>query len=430
MCSRLLVLVCLTTYLCAMPHLASAAATCDSTSKGFTPLSQFAPGELYLGAYPGGLYPLSSNVRPALHTAAGLAEAAQVQPLDLLGQPDAQNGSIVLMSIGMCNTSQEYDRFIQDAASVSGKHPRLRIFNGAQGGYTAAEIADSSSAFWDSITVRLGRAGLSPLQVQALWFKEANANPTDPFPTHADSLRFQFGRAMNVMRTFYPNARLCYVSSRIYAGYASTTLNPEPYAYESGFAVKWLIQDQIAGAARLNYDPARGPVVAPWLSWGPYMWADGEIPRADGLQWFCADFQQGDGTHPGLGARIKVSEMLVNFFTSDTTATPWFLAGSTSVAEPLAPDDVIVHSAAPNPARGATRVVVDIERPALLRVDVFTASGRRLATLGHGTYYPGRWTFEWNGADSQDMRVGVGTYFVDVRSGATLLRSQKVVLAR
>jgi len=36
-------------------------------------------------------------------------------------------------------------------------------------------------------------------------------------------------------------------------------LNPEPHAYESRFAVKWLIGDQIAGKAERNYDPAKGP---------------------------------------------------------------------------------------------------------------------------------------------------------------------------
>ena len=26
------------------------------------------------------------------------------------------------------------------------------------------------------------------------------------------------------------------------------------------------------------------------MAWGPYLWADGEVPRSDGLQWFCSDF--------------------------------------------------------------------------------------------------------------------------------------------
>jgi hypothetical protein len=64
----------------------------------------------------------------------------------------------------------------------------------------------------------------------------------------------------------FPNLRLVYVSSRIYAGYASSDLNPELYSYQGAFAVKWLIEKQMGGA--------------PWIAWGPYLWADGAIPRA------------------------------------------------------------------------------------------------------------------------------------------------------
>ena len=41
------------------------------------------------------------------------------------------------------------------------------------------------------------------------------------------------------------------LSSRIYAGYAVTPLNPEPYAYESAFSVRGLIQQQMAGGKTL-----------------------------------------------------------------------------------------------------------------------------------------------------------------------------------
>ena len=80
-------------------------------------------------------------------------------------------------------------------------------------------------------------------------------------------------------RAKFPNLRIIYLGSRIYGGYAGVPLNPEPYAYESAFVCRWLIQHQIKGDAELNYDAANGAAKAPLLLWGPYFWADGTTPR-------------------------------------------------------------------------------------------------------------------------------------------------------
>ncbi len=126
------------------------------------------------------------------------------------------------------------------------------------------------------------------------------------------------------MKEKFPNVQLAYLSSRIYGGYAVTALNPEPYAYESGFSVRWLIQEQIGGAPELNYEPAKGAVKAPLLLWGPYLWADGASPRkSDGLRWVREDFEA-DGTHPSVSGRAKVAELLLRFFKTDMTARVWF----------------------------------------------------------------------------------------------------------
>jgi hypothetical protein len=45
-------------------------------------------------------------------------------------------------------------------------------------------------------------------------------------------------------------------------------LSPEPHAYETDFAVKWTIADQIQGKPGLNLDPVKGAVRAPWIAWG------------------------------------------------------------------------------------------------------------------------------------------------------------------
>jgi hypothetical protein len=278
--------------------------------------------------FPGGLYPDGKNERPAVHEKAGLAFAKQVQPLDADGKPDG-DGKIVLISVGMSNTTQEFSAFQKAADADKAKNPKLVLVDGAQGAMTAARIQDPEAKnggeqFWATVDQRLKTAGVTRAQVQVAWVKEADARPADAFPKHAQTLEAELAKIAQVLHDRFPNLKLVYVSSRIYAGYATTPLNPEPYAYESGFAVKWLIEKQIKGDKALNYDPERGKVKATWLSWGPYLWANGPTKRADGLTYEESDFSS-DGTHPSNAGREKVADQLLSFFKSDSTTKPWFV---------------------------------------------------------------------------------------------------------
>ncbi len=313
----------------------AAASDCSKTSVGLVPLTDLGASQ-YEG-YHGGLYPDGSNARPTDHEQAGLEIARSIGPLDANGQTNP-SGRIVLLSIGMSNTTQEFSTFKPLADSDGDKNSKLTIVDGAQGGMTAADISnlDSSKAqqFWLTVDSRLAQAASTPAQVQIAWVKEANARPTEGFPAHATKLKDELRLIAQILKTRFPNIKLAYYSSRTYGGYASTTLNPEPYAYESGFAVKWLIEDQINGAMNLNFDPLRGEVRAPWIAWGPYLWADGLTPRSDGLVYLCSDFVS-DGTHPAPnGARNKVADMLLSFFKTDSTAAEWFLEDAGDDAAP------------------------------------------------------------------------------------------------
>ncbi len=297
------------------------AQNCAQTSVGFVPIN-----DLGLGTYQGqvgGLYPGGTNVRPERHTIDGLAQAAQILPRDSSGVP-AANGKVVFLSIGMSNATQEFSRFVQLGNADSLKNPNVMLVDGAQGGQTALILTDPNANFWTVVEQRLQSSGVTDAQVQAIWFKEADASPTNGWPAYAQTLRAEFETVMNILRTKFPNARVCFVASRIYAGYATSLLNPEPYSYEQGFSCKWLIEDQINGDTGLNFDPARGPVVSPWIDWGTYNWADGLTPRSDGLTWACADFQS-DGTHPSTQGRDKVAHILLDFVHSEPTAS-WYLA--------------------------------------------------------------------------------------------------------
>lgn len=290
---------------------------------GLTPLSDMAPGETYNGAE-GGLYGAGNNAVPVPHLVNGLRVAQLIRPLDAAGMPST-GGRIVLLSIGMSNTSQESNAFRNLLQTYPDRNPALTFVNGAQGGQTAEIIADPNANFWTVIDQRLTQAGLTPAQVQAVWFKEANAGPSGAFPEYPNELLGQFKSIMQIIKDRYPNTRIVYCSSRIFGGYAQTALNPEPYAYESGFAVKWLIRDQIGGDPLLEYRPGEGGPVAPWLQWGAYLWADGVLPRSDGLTWLVGDFAA-DGTHPSASGASKVADLLLEFFSTAPTARIWFLA--------------------------------------------------------------------------------------------------------
>jgi hypothetical protein len=135
-------------------------------------------------------------------------------------------------------------------------------------------------------------------------------------------------------KILFPNLKICYLSSRTRAYVYGAGLNPEPYAYETAFAVKWLIEKQLAGAPALNFDPGKGPVLMPWLSWGPYLWTDGLRGRSDGVVTVCPDDLESDFTHPSMNGHVpKVGQQLLAFFKTDPTATPWFLRGN-AVGQP------------------------------------------------------------------------------------------------
>jgi hypothetical protein len=133
---------------------------------------------------------------------------------------------------------------------------------------------------------------------------------------------------LRALRHHYPNLQQVYVSSRTYGGFAASTLNPEPYAYESGFAVKWLVQAQVEQMRSGTIDAHTGDIdydaAAPWVAWGPYLWAgDASNPRADGFYWTRQDFSA-DGTHPSQTGRRKVGQLLLDFLLSSPQASPWF----------------------------------------------------------------------------------------------------------
>src|SRR5919201_968348 len=158
------------------------------TVTGRVPLTELASSS-YKG-FTGGLYPGGTNVEPSAHAAAGLSRAQTMIPLDAGGAPSA-SGKIVLLSLGMSNTTQEFcsgastttacstwSFMGQAVADAAVNHATLALINGARGGQDAQTWDAATDPNYDSVRLnRLAPLGLTEQQVQIVWVKEADAGP-------------------------------------------------------------------------------------------------------------------------------------------------------------------------------------------------------------------------------------------------------------
>jgi hypothetical protein len=283
--------------------------------------------------------------------------------------------------------------------------PDVVVFDGAFGGQTMDAWDPTSSGYywtnscpWDAFTDNnpecnyyrvaddLRNNDFTEAQVQAIFFKSATGFPEcdlqhafcpagtlpDAYVVEqhlANILRYLKCCKLNADHTSngvkrYPNLQQVFITTRIYGGYANQAaqqdqnphacLNPEPFSYESGFAVQRLIVAQIRQIAGLGSEVYAGNVNydhAPWVDWGPYLWADGENLNGAGIRWcngqgdfLCGpkrdvrfgdpDDQSnywGDFTHPTANAAQEVANQLVIFIGKDPNhikpgspfVTPW-----------------------------------------------------------------------------------------------------------
>jgi Bacterial Ig-like domain (group 2) len=346
----------------------------------------------YLG-FEGGLYENSSDTPPSdHHDPDGKKAAAAIKPLDQNGNASS-SGAIVFLGIGMSNATLEFSAFVSaTTSSQSVNHSTLAVLDGAYGSVTACPwtVATGppncpeytsgvpSENQYDRVrdTV-LATAKTTPSappgcgttanpcftekQVQVLWIKNANPSPAlhgfaslQPFTDNCASemgtieacnYEEQLGETIRAAKARYPNLQQVFISTRIYAGYASVPLNPEPYAYEYGFSAKWLIQAQVNQIRNGTVDTVAGDMnynsgMAAWTAWGPYFWAYGTTPRSDQLIWCNGqsgspcngedDFQS-DGTHPNTSSGVpKVVNLMMKFFSTSPYTPSWFCASKSS----------------------------------------------------------------------------------------------------
>jgi hypothetical protein len=367
-------------------------------------LIDFVAGDTYMGLQ-GGLYGNNSNVVPVRHDQDGKNFAAAIQPID--GKIVFLSVGLSNTSIEFCggsifnygdpnqpcattcpnprpNTEAGQQSFMAQAHASGVVNPAVIVWDGALGGqafndwdpYVDGTIHctnpptnlckhcpnDPTNPWcnYDRVQSDLAGAGLTESQVQAIWLKGANGYPQCSLgglhcpagyvgPTDAILAEQYMGDILRAIHVRYPNARLVFVSPRIYGGYANECLNPEPFAYEYGFSIQKLVLAQVkqingggidGNAGNLNYDAGNPPVTSPWVGWGPYLWASGTTANGEGLFWCDGrasspcfgeqDFRAGsaadpgDFTHPSSMAEQKVGAKLLDFMKTSPYTKPWF----------------------------------------------------------------------------------------------------------
>jgi hypothetical protein len=297
----------------------------EQKAVGYKPLTEMSADDKYFGEE-GGLYGGGKNEPPAAHQQAAQEALKQITPRDVQGKP-SKDGKIVFVGLGMSNTGAAFRGFQEKVDKDPAKPAHLILVNCCWSAGASSWAKDGGT--WTRALEQLEKANVSPQQVQVAWIKHA-----EPFPEsekkrldHAKQLKTNLVTSLQLAKKKFPNLKIAYLSSRTYGGYAVNGVrlaNPEPFAYESAFAVRWAIQEQMKGDATSNYDAKKGKVVAPVLLWGPYLWADGTTPRKDGLTWERTDYSK-DGLHPDASGQEKIVEQLMKFFKNDQSAKAWFV---------------------------------------------------------------------------------------------------------
>jgi Spy/CpxP family protein refolding chaperone len=307
-----------------------------------TPLTDFKPGQKYLGQFDGFLYE-GSNDPPPAHDSKGKQFASEIRPLDKNGTP-SPSGKIVFLSVGFSNPQIEWcgpslrhpqdcfnESFIKQAmASPKIDKSTVVILNGAIGGQPTRVWGDPNARDYDLVRDRvLSASGVSEKQVQAVWMEVVEPSPTVSLPSRdADAYKLEAlaGEACRALKARYPNLKQLFISPRSYGGYAHAG-SPEPFAYETGFSVKWLIEAQIRQMATGQVEERAGDLnynsgIAPWITWGPYFWASGSTPRSDGLSYGRDDYRDTDGLHPSFQGIRKIAGFMLKWF-ENSPYTPW-----------------------------------------------------------------------------------------------------------
>jgi hypothetical protein len=121
-----------------------------------------------------------------------------------------------------------------------------------------------------------------------------------------------------------------------------------------------------------------------------------------------------------------------------TRAAPLFVALTAHVRSSVdprpGPDGTLavtrLYTPWPNPLADGATVRVDLVRTGALKLELFDAGGRRVATLANGRYERGRYAFAWNRTLDDGSRARAGLYLLRLSGAGIAPTTQRVGVVR
>lgn len=233
-----------------------------------------------------GLYGGGSNQAPAFHHDAGLVAASQV--------PDS---GAVIASLGMSITRIAFEEWFNV------RSPTDAVFvRGACSGCVVDEWDTLDGPGWQNAFSQLAAKGLTAADVDVVWMSVTREQNKAASVADLETILLR-------IREAYPNVRQVFVFNRTYGGYRVKG-TAEPMAWQDGVSVRQFVLNHMGETT-------------PWIGWAGDVWAYGDRPRADGLQWFRSDFAD-DGLHYSREGREKLGRLVRDQFESNPF-TEWYL---------------------------------------------------------------------------------------------------------
>lgn len=307
---------------------------CGLDSSGLIPLDVL--GTDYYETYEGGLFKAGSNEMPYAHLDKGKKISNNLKRRDELGNIDPVDGTIMMIGMGASTASDAYNNFRDTMLALDwpGVNPCLEVKSVFIGGKDMGDILNPDVHYWDLFHDRLEEKFIDPDQIQIVWMMLQSEAESHNMETYITYVIGEYKLILADMLTNMPNLRQVYITGMHYTGYTLETHERydamvEPKAYWGNIAIRELINKQIDSDPDLDFEGADRKV--PYITWGPYYWADGSNPRAtDGLTWTCDEFRSdstGGGFHLKEEFQYKEGQMLRDFFETSEVTSIWFNDG-------------------------------------------------------------------------------------------------------